>query len=406
MASLSAIQSDASKVFGKLRASGFVPGEGHSCWMELGETLRKVSVPEDKIPMLRMLSNMGVQHSDEQRKIRDAIEAEAPVSKYLQSVESTLKKSSGDYLDGNVMTLSDVTMVCSLSPLVSFLYSVWDYPNVDKWFQLCMSRSEFQDILGTPHLVGSRRIGNQVDQRPNPTKARLGAESAQARNVGAKKGPSQRELEKASKEKKKSKKADDKSGDKQASEQVEPFSLGESVPVEAGKAVRMEAVHAALSKLNIKYETVEHVATPTVEEMMKATGHLTGGHCKNLFCKAKKPSKTRKPDSKLWLIVALHDSPVNLKTISKNFGYKDQIRFGKEDLLKEKLGVVQGEVSPLALLNNAACDVQVALDSKMMSMERLWFHPLTMEASTGITPDDLLKWIKKSGRSYELIDLE
>ena len=72
------------------------------------ETLRKVSVPEDKIPMLRMLSNMGVQHSDEQRKIRDAIEAEAPVSKYLQSVESTLKKSSGDYLDGNIHYLTSL----------------------------------------------------------------------------------------------------------------------------------------------------------------------------------------------------------------------------------------------------------------------------------------------------------
>ena len=81
------------------------------------------------------------------------------------------------------------------------------------------------------------------------------------------------------------------------------------------------------------------------------------------------------------------------------------MRFGKEDLLKEKLGVVQGEVSPLALLNNPGCDVQVALDSKMMSMERLWFHPLTMEASTGITPDDLLKFIAKSGRSCEIVDL-
>ena len=405
MASLTAIQSDASKVFGHLRQSGFEAKEGHPCWMELGETLKETKIPEDKIPMLRMLSNMGVQHSDEQKQLKASIEASAPISKYLQSIEDTLKASAGDYLDGTEMTLSDVTMVCSLSPLVSFLYSVWEYPNLDKWFQLCMSRDEFQKVLGNPHLVGSKRIGNQVDERPNPMKARLGAESAQKRNVGAKKGPSQRELEKASKGKKESKPSTDGGADKKEEVTVEPFSLGEGASVEASKADRMAAIHAALGNLNIKYETVEHEATPTTEKMMEVTGHLPGGHCKNLFCKAKKPSKTRKPDSKLWLIVALHDTQVNLKGISKKFGYKDQMRFGKEDLLKEKLGVVQGEVSPLALLNNPGCDVQVALDSKMMSMERLWFHPLTMEASTGITPDDLLKFIAKSGRSCEIVDL-
>ena len=123
------------------------------------------------------------------------------------------------------MTLSDVTMVCSLSPLVSFLYSVWEYPNLDKWFQLCMSRDEFQKVLGNPHLVGSKRIGNQVDERPNPMKARLGAESAQKRNVGAKKGPSQRELEKASKGKKESKPSTDGGADKKEEVQLNHFHL-------------------------------------------------------------------------------------------------------------------------------------------------------------------------------------
>ena len=125
-----------------------------------------------------------------------------PGIEYLQSIEDTLKASAGDYLDGTEMTLSDVTMVCSLSPLVSFLYSVWEYPNLDKWFQLCMSRDEFQKVLGNPHLVGSKRIGNQVDERPNPMKARLGAESAQKRNVGAKKVHPNVNLKKHRKERK------------------------------------------------------------------------------------------------------------------------------------------------------------------------------------------------------------
>ena len=49
----------------------------------------------------------------------------------------------------------------------------------------------------------------------------------------------------------------------------------------------------------MKYQTENHVATKTVEELMKATGHLKGGHCKNLMMKAKggKKSKTRNHDT-------------------------------------------------------------------------------------------------------------
>ena len=57
MASLTAIQSDASKVFGHLRQSGFEAKEGHPCWMELGETLKETKIPEDKI--LELTVNSG-----------------------------------------------------------------------------------------------------------------------------------------------------------------------------------------------------------------------------------------------------------------------------------------------------------------------------------------------------------
>ena len=373
--------------------------------MELSEVLRKVQVPTERIPMLRMLANMGVQHSEEQANAREACEAQATVTKYLQSIENTLAGSSGDYLDGDKITLSDIAMACAIRPLVSYVYTLWNFPNVSKWFQLCTSLPQFQKVTASAHAVGLRRVGNQVDRRPNPLHARLGAESAQKRNKGAKKGVSQRQKEKEAKKKAKEQTAGQNSApstDEQAD--VAPFSLGDRVEIDAGKDVRTAAIHDALDRLGISYEFVPHQATPTVEEMMKATGHLSGGHCKNLFLKAKKPSRTRKPDSKIWLVVALHDTKVDLKSLSKALGYKDQMRMGNADLLKEKLGVIQGEVSPLALLNNAAADVQVLLDSKMMTKERLWFHPLTMEGSTAVTPVDLQKFIGASGRRALVYD--
>ena len=402
MASFGAIQTEASRVFVCFREDNIDVPEGHPCWMELSEILRKVEVSAERIPMLRMLANMGVQHSEEQTKVKEACEAQATVSKYLQSIETTLAASSGEYLDGDTITLSDVSMACAIRPLVSYVYTLWDFPNVSKWFKLCTSLPQFQKVTASAHAVGLRRIGNQVDRRPNPLHARLGAVSAQERNKGSKKDMSQRQKEKAAKKKAKEAESSAPSTDKQAD--VAPFSLGDRVEIDAGKDARTAAIHASLDRLGITYEFFPHEATPTVEEMMKATGHLSGGHCKNLFLKAKKPSRTRKPDTKIWLVVALHDTKVDLKSLSKALGYKDQMRMGKPDLLGEKLGVIQGEVSPLALLNNAAADVQVLLDSKMMTQERLWFHPLTMEGSTAVTPADLQKFIGASGRQAVVYD--
>ena len=82
------------------------------------------------------------------------------------------------------------------------------------------------------------------------------------------------------------------------------------------------------------------------------------------------------------------------------------MRMGNKELLNEKLAVIQGEVSPLALTNNSERDVQVVLDAGMMKKEVLWFHPLTMEASTCLTPKDLLQYIEASGRKAEIVDFQ
>ena len=80
---------------------------------------------------------------------------------------------------------------------------------------------------------------------------------------------------------------------------------------------------------------------------------------------------------------------------------------GRADLLAEKLGVVQGQVSPLALMNDKEKDVQVIIDAKMLQVPgRLWFHPLTFDASTGIKAEGLRAWIKASGRLFETVDFE
>lgn len=124
------------------------------------------------------------------------------------------------------------------------------------------------------------------------------------------------------------------------------------------------------------------------------------------------------------------------------------IRFADTETLLDNLGVAPGNVSPLALANDTALQVRtlatmpnpaptpasaglgrsavipryfhfallcfssapgwqvnVAVDKKLLTTsDLLWFHPLTNEASVGITAAQLLAIIAGTGHATQVID--
>ncbi|XP_028409664.1 prolyl-tRNA synthetase associated domain-containing protein 1-like [Dendronephthya gigantea] len=153
-----------------------------------------------------------------------------------------------------------------------------------------------------------------------------------------------------------------------------------------------------LENEGITTETIEHPEVFTVETMMEHLKDVNGAVGKNLFLKDKK--------KKLWLLTTLHDREIDLKVIAKKVGAPGGLRFADESILQEKLGVSQGCVTPLAIFNDHAGDVKVILDSGFFNgnHERCFFHPMVNSASTGLTPDDLKKFIKATGHEAILID--
>ena len=108
----------------------------------------------------------------------------------------------------------------------------------------------------------------------------------------------------------------------------------------------------------------------------------------------------------LWLVVAAHDSPSSMKVIQQQLGYgKTTVRFAKNELLEQHLGVLPGSVSPLAAMNDTAQQVNVAIDSKLVGKDNLQFHPLTNEASTIISYADLTKFLAATGHTATVIEL-
>jgi len=151
-----------------------------------------------------------------------------------------------------------------------------------------------------------------------------------------------------------------------------------------------------LASLGIKTTTTQHDAVFTVEQARALRGEIPGGHCKNLFLKDKKGA--------LWLVVCLEDALIDLKGLPARIG-SARISFGNADLLREVLGVDPGSVTPLALINDAACRVNVVLDEKMMACDVVSYHPLVNTATVTLTPDDLLKFISDCGHEPQIITL-
>jgi Ala-tRNA(Pro) deacylase len=155
-----------------------------------------------------------------------------------------------------------------------------------------------------------------------------------------------------------------------------------------------DALFERFKTLGIETRTLEHAPVFTVEQAKLVHDDMPGGHCKNLFCKDEK--------GVLWLIVALEDAVINLKAAPAKIGSK-RLTFGKPELLMEVLGVEPGSVTPFGLINDKDNRINVILDEAMMRQTPLNYHPLKNDATTSITPDDLITFIKSCGHSPRIV---
>jgi Ala-tRNA(Pro) deacylase len=151
---------------------------------------------------------------------------------------------------------------------------------------------------------------------------------------------------------------------------------------------------ALFDQLEIATNTVEHIPVFTVEDARLVHHNISGGHCKNLFCKDEK--------GVLWLIVALEDARIDLKAAKDRIGSK-RLTFGKPELLLEILGVEPGSVTPFGLINDKLARTNVILDEAMMGQEQLNFHPLKNDATTTISSDNLKKFIRATGHDPRVV---
>ena len=150
-----------------------------------------------------------------------------------------------------------------------------------------------------------------------------------------------------------------------------------------------------LAQLGIETETVDHPPLHTVEESQALRGDIPGGHTKNLFLKCKKGT--------LWLITALEDTPIDLKTLHHKLG-SGRLSFGNAQLLDEVLGLTPGAVSTFGVINDTERRVTVVLDEALVRHERINLHPLVNTATTGISRDGVMRFLTACNHPPKIMD--
>jgi Ala-tRNA(Pro) deacylase len=155
---------------------------------------------------------------------------------------------------------------------------------------------------------------------------------------------------------------------------------------------------AHLDELAIAHRTVEHPAIFTVEEGRELKMQWPGGHSKNLFVKDRA--------GRLFLAVALGETRVDLVGLGKRLAARGRLSFGAPDLMTATLGVIPGAVTPFALMNETAKAIEtVIVDDALLAQSPVWFHPLENTASTAVSPEDFLIFVKACGFSPLILPL-
>ncbi len=156
------------------------------------------------------------------------------------------------------------------------------------------------------------------------------------------------------------------------------------------------ALFARLDALGVAHETYIHEPVFTVAQGKHMKAQWPGAHSKNLFLKDKRGT--------LALVAARDETTIDLKALA-NMLPMGRPSFGSADLMEEALGVTPGSVTVFALGHAGAKRLDhVVIDAALLTEPRVHFHPLANTATTAISPEGLLAFVRDCGFAPRIID--
>lgn len=158
-----------------------------------------------------------------------------------------------------------------------------------------------------------------------------------------------------------------------------------------------EKVYAVFDELKIKYKKVEHPPLFKAIDNDKYNIVFDGMICKNLFIR-------NKDKSNFYLVSMPLKKRMDLKDLQEKLG-ESRLSFGNEDELSNKLKTKSGNVSLLNIIEIEDTDVTFVIDSDVLKVDKVGFHPNINTSTLLFTPQSIEKILKKYNAKYIFIDL-
>lgn len=158
-----------------------------------------------------------------------------------------------------------------------------------------------------------------------------------------------------------------------------------------------QAVLDTLTMLGIDYTMDEHPAVYTVEEVDELHIFDKGCGCKNLFLRDEK-GKTH------FLAVLPEHKVTDLKLLAAQVGTR-RLSFASQQRLEKHLAIRKGEVTPLAVINDASHEVVLAIDNDLVGQSMIGVHPNDNTATVWLDYESLMKYINHFGNRVIHVDL-
>ena len=158
-----------------------------------------------------------------------------------------------------------------------------------------------------------------------------------------------------------------------------------------------QIVFDTLAAMGIPYEQMEHPPVFTIEEMDALGINQKGVIAKNLFLRDSQGKRH-------FLVSIREDKTADLKVLQQRLG-SSRLSFASAERLEKYLGLTKGSVSPLGVLNDQGCAVEVVFDRDLCGLPRLGVHPNENTATLFLQAEDVFKVVRQHGNAITFIDL-
>lgn len=159
-----------------------------------------------------------------------------------------------------------------------------------------------------------------------------------------------------------------------------------------------QEIYEYLKQMDIWHEITEHEAVFNMAEVADIEIPYPEYDAKNLFIRDDKKRN-------YYLITVKGEKRVDLKEFRKVHGTRSLSFASAEDLM-DIMKLIPGAVTPLGLLNDKECKVQLFLDSDFQQKESIiGVHPNDNTATVWLKVEDLIQIIKQHGNIVHITQI-